>query len=356
MTDSAARLAYELDEGRRSSASIKSSAVGNRNARLQYLRGMAAVAVVLYHGAQYLLDLRGDPRFLSVFGGFWGGYGVAVFFALSGYLMADVLQRDEPGRFLVHRIARIYPLLLILVGLFALAFLVLGKPRSINIIPLTLVPSGVRGYFLGVEWTLLYEMTYYVGLSLLGFLGLARFRSVLMLGWLIVLSIAYVAGPGRAMQGMPTLSAIPLSIINLPFVLGYLTHTTQKRAWLPRYLAVPAAAFALATFFGPPDHVGLLLGLSAGLLVAAAIRAEPPAQAGAFGQFGLKMGDASYALYLCHIPLILILSDLFKALPTPLTWLLWVSAAIGLSLALAPLDSSCIAGSRRASMLRIPRA
>ncbi len=338
MTDSAAPLGYELDERARAPRAIDLAAAGQRNQRLQLLRGIAALSVVLYHASQYLFDLRGDALFLPVFGGFWGGYGVAIFFALSGYLMADVLERDAPGRFLVSRIARIYPLMLIVVGLAAAGFLLIGKPRGLNLLSLTLVPSGPRGYFLGVEWTLLYEMTYYAGLSLLGFLGLARFRSGLMLVWLAVLAIAYVMGPGRGMQGLPMLSEIPLSIVNLPFVLGYLTFTAHKRGWLPPYLIVPAAVVALAIPFAP-SHFLLLVGLSAGLLLAASVRAAPAVHAGTLGRFGLKLGDASFALYLCHIPVILILAGLTgEALPPPLLWLLWVGAAIAVALALAPLD------------------
>ena len=310
-----------------------------RNIRLQYLRGLAAVAVVLYHASQYLADLRGDPRFLSVFSGFFGGYGVAVFFALSGYLMAELLRRDESGKFLTSRLARIYPPMLLVVGLFVVVFILIGRPRGINALSLTLIPSGPRDYFLGVEWTLLYEMTYYVGLSLLGFIGLARFRTAAIVAWLTLLGLAYIWGEGRVEKPFPTLSEMPLNIVNLPFVLGYLTSGAHQRGWLPPLLSVPAAACALAVPFAQPDHFRLLVGLSASILVAAAIRAPVARQAGWLSQLGTRFGDASYALYLCHVPVILVLAWLISpAVPTPVVWLLWVSVAVGLSLCLGPLD------------------
>ncbi len=41
--------------------------------------------MLLYHASYYLAELRGDGRLLAIFGGFFGAYGVALFFALSGF-------------------------------------------------------------------------------------------------------------------------------------------------------------------------------------------------------------------------------------------------------------------------------
>ncbi len=100
--------------------------------------------MLLYHASHYLAELKGDGRFLAIFGGFFGAYGVALFFALSGYLMARVLERDDPARFLLKRIVRIYPLMLLVIALFALLFLAIGRARGVNLLALTLVPSGPR--------------------------------------------------------------------------------------------------------------------------------------------------------------------------------------------------------------------
>jgi peptidoglycan/LPS O-acetylase OafA/YrhL len=181
MSEIAGKSGLDLAIGAGASIAAAPAVAGQRNIRLQYLRA-AAIAVVLYHGAHYLDDLRGDGRFLHIFSGFLGGYGVAVFFALSGYLMAELIVRDTPGRFLMSRLARIYPPMLLLTWLFALAFILAGQPRGLNALSLSLVPAGPRGYFLAVEWTLLYEMSYYVVLACLGFLGLARYATPFVLG------------------------------------------------------------------------------------------------------------------------------------------------------------------------------
>ena len=46
----------------------------------------------------------------------FGLIGVAVFFAISGLLMADLIQRTDPWRFLAHRVVRIYPIYLLAVS------------------------------------------------------------------------------------------------------------------------------------------------------------------------------------------------------------------------------------------------
>jgi peptidoglycan/LPS O-acetylase OafA/YrhL len=310
-----------------------------RNVRLQHLRAFAAVAVVLYHASHYLAELRGDNRFLTVFSGFFGGYGVAIFFALSGYLMAEIARRDDPAKFLISRLVRIYPPMLFMVALFTLLFWLFIRPVGINALSLTLIPTGPRGYFLQVEWTLLYEMTYYVGLSALGFVGLSRFRTAAVGAWLAAICIAFVLGHG-ASKALPYLSEVPLGIVNLPFALGFLISVAQRRNQLPGALIIPAAILAVAAYVMTDrlDMLRLLGGLSASFLVAACVRA-PDAEPRWLGRLGVRLGDASYGLYLCHVPVILMTASLVSpALPSWILWLLFVVFAIGLSLALGPAD------------------
>lgn len=333
------RLDLAVGSSTRASAAVAPTAVGQRNIRLQYLRAIAAISVVLYHGSHYVKDLRGEGRFLDVFGGFFGGYGVAVFFALSGYLMADLIARDAPGRFLLSRLARIYPPMLLLTGLFALAFALAGQPRGLNALSLSLVPAGPRGYFLAVEWTLLYEMTYYVALAGLAFLGLARHATLFVLGWLGLVAASWFWGTGRADIMLPVLSELPLSMINLPFLLGFLCAGAHRRGWLPPGLALAAALVAIPAAMLPSEYFRLFAGLSASLLVAAAIRSPSRPALHWPGRLGARFGDASYVLYLCHVPVFLLIDmALPRALPGPLVWIAMVATALGLSLLLGPAD------------------
>lgn len=341
MTDLADRYGNPLEPARAPDtiAGAAASKVDRRNLYLHYLRGLAALFVVLYHCSEYLSAYRGDDRFLSIFSGFFGAFGVAIFFAISGYLIAEVLRRDDPARFVMSRVARIYPLMLLMVGLFALALLLLGAPRGINLISLSLAPSGPRGYFLGVEWTLLYEMSYYIGLGLLGFVGLAALRTRIVIAWLGLLCFAYSLGGGEHVEGMPILSTIPLSVVTFPFLLGYLASEAQTRGWLHPLLACLALPLAVASILSQEAHFRLLIGVSASFLVAGLICAPALGGRGWLGRAGARLGDASYALYLCHVPVITILGALLgAAAPTPLVWVSWLVGSIGVALLLGPLD------------------
>lgn len=324
-----------------------------RNVRLQYLRAVAAIAVLLYHATFYLGSLRGSDSFASIFNGYWGTYGVAVFFALSGFLMAELLRRDDPGFFLVSRLARIYPPLLLTTGLFVLVFFITGYRRGIDAVGLTLVPVGPRDYFLGVEWTLLYEMTYYTALASIAFLGLRRFAALFAVLWLVAVLGAWLASPGRPDILTPMLSEVPLQPVNLAFLFGYLVSPAARRGWLPPGLAAAAACVALAGPFVTQNAIRIVAAIAAVLLVAAAVRAPKAEPEGVAGRIGMRLGDASYMLYLCHVPVILLTSSLLpKAVPDSLVWMGWVVGAIAVALVLARADL----GMHRWCKLQIKRA
>jgi exopolysaccharide production protein ExoZ len=78
------------------------------NCRLQYLRAVAAVSVVLCHASYYLMAARGDSWLGNTFGRA-GLFGVMLFFAISGYLMAQIAPGATSLRFMAHRLIRIYP-------------------------------------------------------------------------------------------------------------------------------------------------------------------------------------------------------------------------------------------------------
>jgi hypothetical protein len=46
-----------------------------------------------------------------------------------------------------------------------------------------LAPVGDRTYYLGVEWTLVFECTYYVALFLIALIGWHRYLNMIALDW-----------------------------------------------------------------------------------------------------------------------------------------------------------------------------
>jgi len=76
--------------------------------KLQVLRGLAALAVVLDHVHEYLLILSGKPDTYFRFFGVQFSMGTWFFFVLSGFLMSYLIDTGS-DRFLIRRLVRIYP-------------------------------------------------------------------------------------------------------------------------------------------------------------------------------------------------------------------------------------------------------
>lgn len=313
-----------------------------RNARLQYLRGFAAVAVLVYHAAHYVEKVQGGTRLTAIFTDVWGAYGVAVFFVLSGYLMAQLSLRDDPRRFLLNRVLRIYPLFLIVVAIAIAGYLVTGHGRRPDLIALTLVPAGPRDYMLGVEWTLLFEMTYYVVIALIVLSGFRSWLDWFFGAWLVAIVALALTGTAPPSEGTPVLSKLFGQSANAAFLLGFLLPRLINRNWVPSaiVLCVLAAPFAVLAYYTTD---GALLrwptAVSALFLVAAALKAQPVSNPGIGGRIGLRLGDASYALYLCHMPVIAISGNLVSRTSHDLVlWTAWVASALAVALLLGPLD------------------
>ncbi|RYD30091.1 MAG: acyltransferase, partial [Sphingomonadales bacterium] len=188
---------------------------------IQWLRGLAAMAVVVFHASVYLARDTGDDRFSTIFGGIFGLMGVAIFFAISGALMADLLRRSGPDLFLAHRLARIYPA-------FAIVFLTVSMLNTgalhgdVRALSLGLV--GRRAdYVLGIEWTLVAEVFFYVLLYGLCTLRLTRWLEAFASLWLGAIvattALTYASADGTL---FPTLSQVLFLPANAAFAGGLL--------------------------------------------------------------------------------------------------------------------------------------
>lgn len=148
--------------------------------RLLYLdgwRGLAIIAVLIGH------FLSGYVPALFVM----GGYGVTLFFVLSGRLMADILfvQRQPLPLFLRRRAARILPTLIVFVHVMALFSAIWFAWRGLVVMQpweylaaLTFTINYVQALGIGPEsryfahlWSLCVEEHCYIILALLAFFG-----------------------------------------------------------------------------------------------------------------------------------------------------------------------------------------
>lgn len=81
---------------------------GVRLQSLDIVRGFAALAVVLYHYSVMLPHFAPGAQPIP-FAFSRGGYGVHLFFVVSGFVILMSLERSTARQFLVSRFTRLYP-------------------------------------------------------------------------------------------------------------------------------------------------------------------------------------------------------------------------------------------------------
>lgn len=140
---------------------------------LQLLRAMAALMVVVNH-----LWGVAETNFSLIIGlDFIGGFGVDMFFILSGFIMCHTIKEGSAFNiggaigFLSRRIERIYPIFIIVLIPFLVKYVISDENINYSIIigNILLLPSfnNSNDYHMLVppSWTLVYEMLFYVILS-----------------------------------------------------------------------------------------------------------------------------------------------------------------------------------------------
>ena len=293
---------------------------------VQGLRGVAALIVVMAH-------VSGHDGFEErVFGSSWTSWsnlpantGVDLFFVISGLIMVVTTWRtfDDPGssrRFLLRRILRIYPLYWLVNTAVVALFLV--SPASVNfdeghspdiLGSYLLLPQEGRLPVL-VAWSLVFEMFFYVVFAIALMIGRSRFLWVV--GAWVVLTVVGTAVASDATNPYLALVTSPLS---LEFVLGVLIGlaVVHGRFLRPRaVLVVGVLAFAGCLVFlavsgwhdFPSDALRVaLVGLPAGLVVYGATGVEVTNET-IVSSWVQRLGDASYSLYLTHVPALTLLA------------------------------------------------
>ncbi|WP_156421484.1 acyltransferase family protein [Aureimonas sp. AU40] len=296
-----------------------------RNRNLQWMRAIAALFVLLYHASVYLDQITGESAFLRVFDGRFGLIGVAIFFAISGYLMAEILPKVDPWRFLLHRVVRIYPIFLIV-----LLSLLLVRRRldEVDLWAVTLVPVGEgRIYYLGVEWTLLFETTFYVFLFICSLLGL-RHRLHWIAGlWLVVITVGTFAYSSVQSVLTPRIELLPIMSVNAAFAAGLLIPRLRASGLFQPALATLAVGILLLSGVFSFGVDRLVASAAAILLVGLVVsnRLHGAGRPGVVSRIADRYGDWSYALYLCHAPLVVAIYLKHPPLPG---WGLWCLAVL----------------------------
>lgn len=260
----------------------------NRLVSVQCLRFAAAAAVVLTHCA--------SGKFL------FGGFGVDIFFVISGYIITKVMGRREAGAFIMDRFSRIYPIYwLCLLPLVVVGWD--GDPyRLLTSITLWPVWGEWQRNYLAVGWTLHFEMLFYAAAALV------LWRRALLPLLLALYGATMAIGLST---GQPVLGFVGSPMV-LDFRMGVaiaMMPATQLRWRGGSAVAVGliAAVWGTSSDFGAIENMfnGVAAwrwaawGIPAALIVWGTMQFEALMKGRLF-EFGAAGGDASYALYLSH--------------------------------------------------------
>jgi exopolysaccharide production protein ExoZ len=238
-----------------------------------------------------------------------GAGGVDLFFAISGAIIYETANRQHSsaGDFLLRRFHRLAPMHVLFTGTWLALALILplaARPTEI-LASLTLWPvwRGIDTPLIDAEWTLCFEVIFYLGFAL----TLAWRRSI----WLLLAAFA-AAWMGGRLTGFPA-----LQVLGNPLVLEFLGGVLIARYWprtAPWWFSAFVFALGLWGLLVPEyprevyDYVFNMDGSSALWRVGAV---GLPALAVLAGGLGLEhlmgrgwalplvfIGDASYAIYL----------------------------------------------------------
>jgi Predicted acyltransferases len=306
----------------------------NKIESIQILRGLAALAVVLFHHHFYLVPDGADRSIPDALFG-WGGIGVDLFFVISGFIMIYVTDGKEPGlktsvEFVINRLIRIIPLYYVVL---LIAFLTGGamstfhypdkvenlisaltfQPYLQSTAPMYIESAGMYN----IRWTLNYEIYFYLIFSLC--LLIKPRITALSLWFSLPLIVGYFHQGDFSLstKGYEFNSVITGFLTNpiilefgLGVIAGYLYKKINGRVdcrtiWIP---ALVLMLIALGIYGRYLTKYNLLSGIAFSVLVLTfALYNKPVTRF--FPRCFITLGNISFSLYLVHNPVAHFISD-----------------------------------------------
>jgi exopolysaccharide production protein ExoZ len=297
---------------------------------IQFLRGIAALAVVVHHTGGYVKRyfeptvLLGD--YFSI-----GFGGVDLFFVISGFIIHFTSEKylnnpSKLGEYLQKRFVRVFPIhWFILTSLFFAGWLLtsvfhknilsIGYPHTLNAYIQTYTLFPLHFAINPVTWTLSYELFFYLIFALL---IISKRLWIIPAGILVVSAYHvyqnYLVNGGEAEL---TYFKFIFSGYNFEFAMGFLIYQFYHKLPLNNILSVILLIIGLSIFVGFGYEVSdfdnykrlLIFGFPSALIVLAMLNLEKN-QAILIPKFWILLGDASYSLYLIHFPILLLMNKL----------------------------------------------
>ncbi len=291
---------------------------------LQAARGVAALMVLAYHASGFVAGsgLWPGSRLQHSFQG--GFLGVQLFFVLSGFVILsahwkDLGRQSRVARFFSKRFFRVYPIYWVI-----LAVTFVQHYHSHNsadakmnhwviLSSFLLVHIHSTNRLVDVSWTLFHEIIFYV------FFSFAVMWRKLGLGIMAVWLVGSVVFSSSPIERFLPEIFYPDHLL---FGFGMVSAWVLSRRWnLPHRLitaggvAIFAGAALVSISMGLPTGLKLIAGFGAAVLMLGATSWERT-EGLKLPRFMGFLGDASYSIYLVHLPVILILSKVMKKFGT----------------------------------------
>ncbi|CDG48969.1 Acyltransferase family protein [Serratia symbiotica SCt-VLC] len=275
---------------------------------IQYLRGIAAVLIIIYHS---MVMTAVTPFFTYPIGEF----GVDIFFVISGFIMwvTTEYKNPTPFSFFKARLLRVYPLywfftLLLLASVFFVPSAFLNQ-RSIDVWyimkSLLLIPSynpdvGDITPIYTIGWTLVYEMFFY---------AIFTVSLSIKTSW-IRISALFVFFSSLIIAGSLYDSHNPMFLTYTnPFIIEFIAgamlgFATNKilllKEWVGSvFISIATLLFIFGVFYGSSLPRVMIYGSAASFLVISFITFENKFSKRKVN-IALLIGNASFSLYLVH--------------------------------------------------------
>jgi len=284
---------------------------GNKeNNNFDFLRFLAAVCVIYSHSFPLGAKLP-DPK-MPFFDNSVGGFGVYLFFILSGFLVThSFMSSKTPVSFFAKRLLRIFPALIVVMAVSAFVLgplvsnlsvhayfsshetyaylkgcaLFWGNGRLPGVFCGNIFPFAINGSL----WTLPFELACYVFLAVIGFAGIISRKKFNLQALLLTVVLALVMAhnlDSRKLMGFACF-----------FAAGMLFYVCREFIPLSYKLLGPCLALlvvkSLLPVSVPEEALSILLAYV--VLYTAALDAYP------LKHFG-KYGDFSYGMYIYAFP------------------------------------------------------
>jgi exopolysaccharide production protein ExoZ len=290
---------------------------------LQALRGVGAVAVVIYHA----LSIHPFLNFRA------GAAGVDLFFVISGIVMYLSLKTDTTALdFMKRRVIRVVPMYWIATTLAAAYFYIRYPdipPSTTHILRSYLFAPPPEGFGMPVlypGWTLNYEMFFYAVLSVM----LVTKRMAIPLAACLLVILSSVGSV------IPSLTkAYYFNPIILEFVAGLVIGLAIKAGYRPRLIEGTIYLISALILIAVHNHYrseGVLPWLLPSILLIVGALAFETSRI-VTHPFTQLIGEASYSIYLFHALAIWLTTWIWRDTPQAGTVLFAIALSVAVGVA-----------------------